>query len=188
MWVSFIHPGICFNLSLGKGSLYLMPSLLITVWILHISGKVLLNSLPKHIKESKLVAEFKTKIKDSGKNDWSCLMCRRWLTKNFNVMWMFCLSIQLPFSQTTIVQYSIRLWLDLWWIIVYTQCAYIVFVSISIYYFLYIFLFRWFLLATRNLQVTLVTRILDLSNFALSRTIYPVPWSNVVAWVDVMSR
>ena len=76
MWPYFTYSNITYNLS--KGSILYLLSTHSTYYgtnSVHFQGCVIWNNLPRDIKSSKSVLEFKTKIKNFGNMIAMCAIC-----------------------------------------------------------------------------------------------------------------
>ena len=76
MWPYFTYNGISFNLR--KGPILYLPSTHSTYYdtnSVHFRGSLIWNNLPRNIKSSKSLSEFKTKVKNFGNIDCGCVIC-----------------------------------------------------------------------------------------------------------------
>ena len=76
MWPYFTYNNISYNLR--KGPILYLPSTHSTYYgtnSVHFRGSLIWNNLPRDIKSSKLLSEFKTKIKNFGNIDCGCVIC-----------------------------------------------------------------------------------------------------------------
>ena len=76
----FIWPYFSYNTSynLRKGPILYLPSTHLTYYgtnSVHFGGSLIWNNLPRDIKSSKSLSEFKTKIKNFGNIDCRCVIC-----------------------------------------------------------------------------------------------------------------
>ena len=75
MWPYFTYKNISYNLR--KGPILYLPSTHSTYYgtnSVHFRGSLIWNNLPRDIKSSKSLSEFKTKIKNFGNIDCGCVI------------------------------------------------------------------------------------------------------------------
>ena len=76
MWPYFTYNSISYNLR--KGPILYLPSTHSTYYStnsVHFRGSLIWNNLPRDVKSSKSLSEFKTKIKNFGNIDCRCVIC-----------------------------------------------------------------------------------------------------------------
>ena len=76
MWLYFTYDNISYNSR--KGAILYLPSTNSTYYgtnTVHFRGSLIWNNLPRDIKSSKLLSEFKTKIKKFRNIDCGCVIC-----------------------------------------------------------------------------------------------------------------
>ena len=76
MWPYFTYNNIIYNLR--KGPILYLPSTQSTYYrtnSVHFRGSLIWNNLSKDIKSSKLLTEFKTKVKKFRNIDCGCVIC-----------------------------------------------------------------------------------------------------------------
>ena len=77
MWSYFVFKNIMCNIR--KGPLLRLPTAKSTSYVINsvlFRACLLWNSLPQSIKYSEPIVELKTKMKDLGSIDCSCILCR----------------------------------------------------------------------------------------------------------------
>ena len=76
MWPYFTYNNISYNLR--KGPILYLPSTQSTYYgtnSVHFRGFLIWNNLPRDVKSSKSLSEFKIKIKRFGNIDCGCVIC-----------------------------------------------------------------------------------------------------------------
>ena len=76
MWPYFTYNSISYNFR--EGPILYLPSTHSTYYgtnSVHFSGSLIWSNLPRDIKSSKSLSEFKTKIKNFGNIDCECVIC-----------------------------------------------------------------------------------------------------------------
>ena len=76
MWPYFTYNNISYNLR--KGPILYLPSTHSTYYgtnFVHFRGPLIWNDLPRDIKSSKSLSEFKTKVNNFRNTDCGCVIC-----------------------------------------------------------------------------------------------------------------